>query len=131
MQRRTLLGLMAAAVAAKSGEAASTASARPIQLNCDLSVNPSKETEFVKYLEDVFRPVAKKHDGYIDLKLLKIDQAVRGNTPPNCRFRFCLTCKSEALRQKWINSADHIKYWKPMEDMLVDHEFNILVYDVY
>jgi hypothetical protein len=116
---------------AAAAEAAPSASARPIQLNCDLAVNPAKEAEFVKYFNDVFRPVAKKHEGYIDLKLLKIDQEIRGKTPPNCKFRFSLTYKSEDLRQKWINSPDHNKFWPAMEDMLTDHEFSILVYDVY
>jgi hypothetical protein len=131
MKRRNVLGLMAAAVATKIAAAGPSASARPIQLNCDLAVNPSKEADFVKYFEDVFRPVAKKHEGYVDLKLLKLYSAVRGATPPDCKFRFSLTYKTEPLRLKWVDSPEHAKAWPPMEAMLTDANFNILVYDVY
>jgi hypothetical protein len=119
------------AAAATTAIADAAPAARPIELNCDLAVKAGKEADFIKYFNDVFRPVAKKHEGYIDLKLLKIDQEIRGKTPPNCNFRFSLVYKSEDLRQKWINSADHNKYWPAMEDMLTDHEFSILIYDVY
>jgi len=129
MKRRTCLGVMLAAAASSSAEAA--AGKPPIQLNCDLAVDPKKEQEFIKYFDTVFRPVARKHQGYIDLKLLKLNTAVRGPAPAGGTFRFALTYQSEELRQKWIASDDHVKAWKPMEDMLTDHNFGVLVYDVY
>ena len=122
---------MAASVTTKIAAAAPTAPARSIQLNCDLAINPAKEKDFVKYFDDVFRPVAKKHEGFIELKLLKLNSAVRGATPPNCKFRFCLTFQTEPLRLKWVASPDHAKAWPPLEAMLTDKNFNILVYDVY
>jgi heme-degrading monooxygenase HmoA len=138
---------MFAAAAPSSAEAA--AGKPPIQLNCDLAVDPKKEKEFIQYFDSVFRPVARKHQGYIDLKLLKLNQAVRGLAPAGGTFRFALTYQvtptpspvlarallthheSEALRQKWIASDDHAKAWAPMEDMLTDKNFGILVYDAY
>jgi hypothetical protein len=129
MRRRTCLSVILTAAASSSAEAAGGKS--PIQLNCDLAVDPKKEKEFIKYFDTVFRPVARKHQGYIDLKLLKLNQAVRGPVPPGGTFRFALTYASEALRQKWIASDDHVKAWAPLEDMLTDRNFGILVYDVY
>jgi heme-degrading monooxygenase HmoA len=129
MKRRTCLGVMFAAAAPSSAEAA--AGKPPIQLNCDLAVDPKKEKEFIQYFDSVFRPVARKHQGYIDLKLLKLNQAVRGPAPAGGTFRFALTYESEALRQKWIASDDHAKAWAPMEDMLTDKNFGILVYHAY
>ncbi len=141
MERRTMIGAMIAAVASsaagqtpakKAGQAKGAAPAkRPIQLNCDLAVDPKQEDAFIKHFETVFRPVAQKHEGYIDLKLLRIDLQIRGNVPAGCRVRFSLTYQTEELRQKWIAHPDHEKAWAPMEAMLTDHNFNILVYDVY
>jgi heme-degrading monooxygenase HmoA len=129
MKRRTCLGVMLAAAASSGAEAA--IGKPPIQLNCDLAVDPKKEKEFIQYFDTVFRPVARKHQGYIDLKLLKLNTAVRGGAPPGGTFRFALTYESEELRQKWIASDAHVKAWTPMEDMLTDKNFGILVYDVY
>lgn len=83
MRRRTCLSVILTAAASSSAEAAGGKS--PIQLNCDLAVDPKKEKEFIKYFDTVFRPVARKHQGYIDLKLLKLNQAVRGPVPPEER----------------------------------------------
>ena len=47
-----MLGLMAATVTTKIAAAAPTAPATPIQLNCDLAVNPAKEKDFVKRYRD-------------------------------------------------------------------------------
>jgi hypothetical protein len=129
MKRRTCFGFMFAAFAAAAGKADTTA--RPIRLQCDLAVNPAKEKEFVAYFENVFRPIARKHTGYIDLKLLKLDTALRGAAPSGGKYRFDLAYESEDLRQKWINSPDHLKYWPVLENMLTDKNYGILVYDVY
>jgi hypothetical protein len=107
------------------------AATRPIQLHCDLAVDPKREAEMLKHFETVFKPTAAKQKGFIDLKMDKLNTAVRGPVPPGGRFRFVLTFESEALRQVWINSADHARVWPPIEDTLTDKNFGILVYDVY
>lgn len=117
--------------------AASTASARAaappghIQLHLDLAVDPKREQEMLDNFEKVFRPTARKQPGYIDLKMLKLQQAVRGGPPPGGTFRFVLTFVSEEMRQKWIASATHAQVWPKIEDTLLDKNFNILVYDEY
>jgi len=77
--------------AAVSGRGDAATGKPPIQLHCDLAVDPNKEKEFIKYFDTVFRPVARKHQGYIDLKLLKLNTAVRGGVPAGGSFRFELT----------------------------------------
>jgi len=129
MKRRTCLGVMLAAGAA--GVKAAPTAKRPIVLHCDLAVDPAKEKQMLAHFENVFRPIARKHQGYIDLRLLKLNTAVRGGAPPGGKYRFELTYESEELRQKWIASDDHAKAWPPIENTLTDKNFGILVYDVY
>ena len=103
----------------------------PIQLNCDLAVDPAKVAGMLRHFETTFKPTAQRQKGYIDLTLLELRTAVRGAPPAGCRFRFALTFQSEELRQVWIASADHQRVWPPIEDALLDKNFNILVYDVH
>ena len=130
MKRRTYLGLMlaGAALEAGTGKAAGPAT-RPIQLHCDLAVDPKREQEMLDNFEKIFKPVAKKQPGFIDIKMLKLHEAIRGAAP--LKYRFELTMVSEELRQKWIATADHAKAWPTIENTLTDKNFSIIVYDVY
>ena len=118
---------------AAAGTAAARAAETPrhIQLHLDLAVDPAKEQEMLRYFDKVFRPTARKQPGYIDLKMLKLKQAIRGGAPPGGSLRFVLTFVSEELRQKWIATAAHEKVWPAIENTLTDKNFNILVYDEY
>ena len=128
VERRTYLGMMlAGAVTAANATAALTK--RPIQLHCDLTVDPKREQEMLDNFEKLFRPVARKQPGFIDLKMLKIRDAIRGTAP--AKYQFVLTMESEELRQKWINTPEHQKAWPTVENTLTDKNFSILVYDVY
>src|ERR1700736_5352715 len=104
MKRRTCLGLIAASAVSLSakGAASQQRAPRPIQLHLDLAVDPKREQEMLDNFEKIFRPTARKQPGYIDLKMLKLQQAVRGGPPPGGKFRFVLTFVSEEMRQKWI-----------------------------
>jgi len=126
MKRRTCFGLLAAG--ALAGTAATAATTRPIQLHCDLAVDPKREQEMLDNFEKIFRPVARKQPGFIDLKMLKLQTAIRGSAP---KYRFELTMTSEELRQKWINTPEHQKVWPTIENTLLDKNFSIIVYDVY
>jgi heme-degrading monooxygenase HmoA len=121
--------MLAAAASAASARAA--APPRHIQLHLDLSVDPKREQEMLDNFEKIFRPTARKQPGYVDLKMLKLQQAVRGGPPPGGKFRFVLTFVSEEARQKWIATAAHAQVWPKIEDTLADKNFNILVYDEY
>jgi hypothetical protein len=118
--------VMAGAIA---GAAQAAPSGRPIQLHCDLSVDPKREQEMLDNFEKIFRPVARKQAGFIDLKMLKLKNAIRGPAP--LKYRFELTMESEELRQKWIATEAHAKVWPTIENTLADKNFSITVFDVY
>jgi len=128
MKRRTCFGLLAAGALAGTAASATAATTRPIQLHCDLAVDPKREQEMLDNFEKIFRPVARKQPGFIDLKMLKLQAAIRGSAP---KYRFELTMTSEELRQKWINTPEHQKAWPTIENTLLDKNFSIIVYDVY
>ena len=126
----TRRGLGAVAVSALlSTEAGAVPATRPIQLHCDLAVDPKREQEMLDAFEKIFRPVARKQPGFIDLKMLKLKEAIRGAAP--LKYRFELTMASEELRQKWINTEAHAKAWPTIENTLTDKNFSIIVFDVY
>ena len=128
MERRTCLGMMLAGAVTAAGVDAAPAK-RPIQLHCDLSVDPRREQEMLDNFEKIFRPVAQKQPGFIDLRMLKIRDQIRGSAPT--RYQFVLTMESEELRQKWIATPEHQKAWPTIENTLTDKNFSILVYEVY
>jgi hypothetical protein len=131
MRRRTCLGVMLAGaateVATKLSAAAGTT--RPIELNCDLAVDPKREQEMLDNFEKIFRPVAMKQPGYIDLKMLKLTAAIQGPKP--LKYRFALRMTSEELRQKWIATDAHAKVWPSIENTLTDKNFSINVFEIY
>ena len=129
MKRRSCLGVILAGAAGATRLRAADAP-RPIQLFCELKVDPRKEQEMLSNFEKIFRPVAMKQPGYIDLKMLKLRSAIEGPAPA-AKFRFELTFASEELRQKWIASPEHAKAWPTIENTLSDKKFAIVLYDVY
>ena len=106
-------------------------SSKPIVLYCDLAIDPAREQEMLDAYHNHFKPVAQKHEGYIDLKMLKISKVIQGGPAParNINYRFQLTYESEALRQKWIASADHAKYWPMIENTVTDKGYLVLLTD--
>ena len=131
MNRRTYLKGMLAVAGAQAVKTQAPKEKRPIQLHLDLSVDPKREQEMLTNFENIFRPTAKRQPGYIDLKMLKLNSAIRGKAPAGGKYRFVLTFESEELRQKWIASKDHDKVWPEIEKTLTDKNFGILLYDVY
>jgi hypothetical protein len=129
MRRRTYLKTVLAASALTAGTQAADA-ARPIQLHCDLSVDPAKEKEMLKNFETIFRPAASKQPGYIDVKMLKLRSTLQGKAPAGCNYRFALTFQSEELRQKWIASAVHQKVWPTIENLLTNKDYTVMLFDV-
>ena len=133
MKRRTSLKTILAGAGSLAGNKVMRAATleHPIQLHVDLAVDPAKEQEMLHNFKTSFRPAASKQPGYIDVQMLKLRSAIQGKAPDAGNYRFVLTFVSEEQRQKWIASDDHAKNWPPMEAMLTDKNFGILVYDVY
>lgn len=129
LDRRNCMKMIAVGAGITATVATAAPAGRPIQLHCDLAVDPKREQEMLDNFEKVFRPVARKHEGFIDLKMLKLKTAIRGAAP--LKYRFELTMQSEELRQKWIATPDHARVWPLIENTLTDKEFSITVFEVY
>src|SRR5437899_7653127 len=125
MKRRACVTsiLAGAAAAALPGAAA----AHPIQLHCDLAVDPAKEQQMLKAFRTSFRPEAMKHPGYIEVRMLKLNKSFQGAVPAGANYRFELTMESEALRQKWINSPEHQKVWPTIENTLSSKNYTVFL----
>jgi hypothetical protein len=128
MKRRTYLTAMLAAAAGVKGSPAQAAK-NPIVLHVDLSVDPAKEQEMLRNFRTAFKPAAIKFPGYIDVKLLKLNQAMQGTAPAGMNYRFQLTYESEELRQKWVASDVHKKVWPMIENTLRSKDYLVLLFD--
>lgn len=125
----TMVAASGAALAARSAAAAAETK-RPIVLYCDLAVDPKREQEMLDHFHKVFAPVATKHKGYIDLKMLKLNKHIQGpELPKPINYRFQLTYESEELRLAWVASDDHVKAWPGIENALTDKNFQVYVFD--
>ena len=103
---------------------------RPIQLHADLAIDPAREAEALRHFEDAYRPTASRFEGYIDLRLLKLQGAVAGSAPPGINYRFAITFASEALRQKWVASEAHQQVWGTLETFVTKREYDFLLFEV-
>jgi len=122
-------GSAAASSALVRAAAAADQTGKPIVLYCDLAVDPAREREMLDAYHRHFKPIAEKHRGYIDLKMLKLSKVIQGGPAPadNINYRFQLTYESEALRQQWIASKDHAKYWPMIENTVTDKGYLVLL----
>jgi len=124
-------GSAAAATSITRAANPATEAKQPIVLYCDLAIDPAREQEMLDAYHNHFKPVAQKHRGYIDLKMLKLRKVIQGGPAPakSINYRFQLTYESEELRQKWIASADHDKYWPMIENTVLDKGYLVLLTD--
>lgn len=133
LQSLAWFGAGGAAAASPLARAASTAgeTQKPIVLYCDLAIDPAREQEMLDAYHNHFKPVAQKHRGYVDLKMLKLRKVIQGGPAPakSINYRFQLTYESEELRQQWIASADHVKYWPMIENTVADKGYLVLLTD--
>ena len=121
------LGSIAGSVPARAAEPG-----KGIVLYCDLQIDPAREKEMLTVFHSQFKPVAQKHKGYVDLKMLKLNRVIQGGPAParGVNYRFQLTYESEALRQAWVRSEDHEKFWPMVEAFVVDKGYLVLLTDV-
>jgi hypothetical protein len=132
MNRRSWLRFLSlAAVGGAVDAVAAAESQRPIVLYCDLAVDQAREQEMLDAFHHHFKPVAQRHRGYIDLKMLKLRRVVQGGPAPasNINYRFQLTYESEQLRQQWIASDDHQRVWPMIENTVTDKGYLVLLTD--
>ena len=103
---------------------------RSIQLHADLSVDPAREAEAVRYFETVYRPTASRFEGYIDLQLLKLHAALVGSAPAGINYRFSITFSSVDPRLKWVASDAHEEVWGAFEAFLTRHQYDFLLFEI-
>jgi hypothetical protein len=103
---------------------------RSIQLFVDMAVDPAKEQEMLRYFDTVFRPAARKFQGFIDVRILKLRSTLMGTMPGEVNCRFSISYESEELRQKWIASEIHTEVWGQMEKFLSSTDYTVVLFDV-
>ena len=103
---------------------------RNVQLHCDFSVDGRREAEMVRYFETVYRPAAAKFEGYVDLRILKLQSVLAGEAPKGMNYRFSITYTCEELRQQWIRSDVHQVVWPVLQSFLVSTSFDFLLFEV-
>ena len=130
MKRRThLKGLVAALAAFGRAGAQVKSAAKPIHLFVEMQVEPEHEKEMLSNFHTIFVPEAKKHPGFISVKMLKFQKVMLGSAPP-VDFRFELEFESEELRQKWINSPEHKHVWPTIEKFIKPQDkYPVVLFD--
>jgi hypothetical protein len=103
---------------------------RRVQLQCDLTVDPTRAAEAEHYFETVFRPAARKFEGYVDLQLLRLQSVLAGQAPAGLNYRFAITYESEELRLAWVRSGAHQEVWPMLQTYLTSNDFDFLLFDV-
>jgi hypothetical protein len=84
----------------------------------------------VQYFETVYRPAAAKFEGYVDLRILKLQAVLLGEAPKGMNYRFSITYTSEEPRQRWIQSEVHQVVWPRLQSFLVSTNFDFLLFQV-
>ena len=124
MNRRNYLTAMAAALPA--ARLAKGAAAPPIQLHCDLQLDPAREKEMLDNYRKVYLPTISKQPGFVSVTL-KIER--QGKAPAGCPYRLIISFQTEEQRLKWVASDAHQKVWPFVENTLVGPKFTALLYD--
>ena len=135
MKRRTYLKSVAAGAgliaSERTGALKAANSGGKIQLHVDLAVDPAREQEMLSNFRTIFRPVAARQPGYINVEMLRLRSAFQGSAPAILNYRFVLTYASEELRQKWIATDVHQKVWPTIENTLTTKNYDVTIWDVY
>ena len=127
MDRRTYLKTVALAGA---GAALPAAAARPIQLHVDLDVDPARVEELLANYRTKFKPTISKQPGFVEVKLLKLDAALQGQTPANTSYRLIISFAAEEQRKAWVATAAHQQVWPTIEQTLRGAKFSAVLFDV-
>src|SRR5260370_39183773 len=83
----------------------------PIELHCDLEVEPTKEKELVNTFHTVFEPTIGKQPGFVSVTLLTLRAAKAG-------YRLTIGFQSEEQRFAWAATGDRQRRWPRLEPKL-------------
>jgi antibiotic biosynthesis monooxygenase (ABM) superfamily enzyme len=129
MKRRTHLKTLLLAPLELTNSEAQGKAAKPIHLFAEMQVDPASEKEMLDNFHNLFVPEAKKHPGFISVKMMKFRKVMQGDATPT-NYRFELEFESEELRQKWINSPEHKRLWPTVEKFIKSQkDYPVVLYD--
>ncbi|MFL6417091.1 MAG: DUF4286 family protein [Bryobacteraceae bacterium] len=129
MKRRTHLKALLFAPLGLSQSQAQVRAAKPIYLFVEMEVDPASEKEMLNNFHNIFVPEAKKHPGFISVKMMKFRQVMQGNITAT-NYRFELYFESEELRQKWIKTPEHKRVWPMVEKFIKSQkDYPVVLYD--
>ena len=127
-RRNYLLGFLG--VGLLSSRASRAAHHKPIQLHVDLEVDPAREGEMVENFHKIFRPAISGQPGFVEVRLMKLRQALAGPAPGNFKYRLLISFKTEEQRQTWVATDEHQRVWPTIEKTLTGTKYGVLLYDV-
>jgi heme-degrading monooxygenase HmoA len=130
MRRRAhLKALVLGALGVGLSKAQVNGGAKPIELFVEMVVDPKDEKEMLGNFHNVFVPEAKKHPGFISVRMLKFREVVQGTAPP-VNYRFELVFESEELRRNWIATPEHKRVWPTVEKFIKDRtDYPVVLFD--
>jgi len=130
MKRRAYLRAVAiGSTAAFGSTAAPQAGKTAIQLHVDLDVDPAKEKEMLTNFRNTFQPAIRKQPGFVEVKLLRLREALAGPAPKNAPYRLIISFETEELRKKWVATDDHQRVWPTIEKTLRGQKYGAVLYD--
>ena len=94
----------------------------PIELHCDLIVDPVKEKDLVDTFHNVFQPTISRQPGFVSVTLLKQRAAALA-------YRLAISFQTEEERLTWVASDDHQRVWPQMEKNLAGEKFTASLWD--
>ncbi|MEZ5354684.1 MAG: hypothetical protein R2762_18780 [Bryobacteraceae bacterium] len=128
-RRASLFGPALALAAGALPPASAQARAKPIQLHVDLEVDPAKEKQMLANYGKLFRPAIRKQPGFVEVKLLKLRQAMMGN-PGGFNYRLLISFQTEEQRKAWVANDEHQRVWPTIEQCLKGAKYQPWLYDV-
>ena len=129
MKRRTHLKTLLLASLGLSNSEAQGKVGNPIHLFVEMQVDPASEKQMLDNFHNTFVPEAKKHPGFISVRMMKFQKVMQGSATPT-NYRFELEFESEELRQKWINSPEHKRVWPTVEKFIKSRkDYPVVLYD--
>ena len=129
LNRRNYLKAMAAALPAAQLARGAAAAPPPIQLHCDLLLDPKREKEMLDNYRKVYLPTISKQPGFVSVTLLKLRAEKQGKAPSGCSYRLIISFQTEELRLAWVARPEHQKAWPTVENTLRGVKYIALLYD--
>ena len=83
----------------------------PIELHCDLEVDPAQEKALVNTFHTVFEPTIGAQPGFVSVTLLKLRAT-------EIAYRLRISFETEEQRAAWVATGDHQRVWPQMERTL-------------